>query len=56
MTSRPYGMTLQVQVGDLARAREFYMALLGSSPEFEPHQGSARARSSSRTRTSASCG
>ena len=38
MTSRPYGMTLQVQVGDLARAREFYTALLGSSPEFEPHQ------------------
>jgi catechol 2,3-dioxygenase-like lactoylglutathione lyase family enzyme len=38
MTSRPYGMTLQVQVGDLARAREFYTALLGSNPEFEPHQ------------------
>jgi predicted enzyme related to lactoylglutathione lyase len=38
MTGRPYGMTLQVQVGDLARAREFYTALLGSSPEFEPHQ------------------
>jgi catechol 2,3-dioxygenase-like lactoylglutathione lyase family enzyme len=31
-------MTLQVQVGDLARAREFYTALLGSGPEFEPHQ------------------
>jgi catechol 2,3-dioxygenase-like lactoylglutathione lyase family enzyme len=38
MTSRPYGLTLQVQVGDLGRAREFYTALLGSSPEFEPHQ------------------
>ncbi len=38
MTSRPYGMTLQVQLGDLAGAREFYKALLGSSPEFEPHQ------------------
>lgn len=31
-------MTLQVQVGDLAQAREFYTALLGASPEFEPHQ------------------
>jgi catechol 2,3-dioxygenase-like lactoylglutathione lyase family enzyme len=38
MTSRPYGMTLQVQVGDLVRAREFYTVLLGSRPEFEPHQ------------------
>lgn len=31
-------MTLQVQVDDLARAREFYTALLGSAPEFEPHE------------------
>jgi catechol 2,3-dioxygenase-like lactoylglutathione lyase family enzyme len=38
MTSRPCGMTLQVQVGDLVRAREFYTAVLGSEPEFEPHQ------------------
>jgi len=30
-------MTLQVQVGDLDRAREFYGALLGAGPEFEPH-------------------
>jgi predicted enzyme related to lactoylglutathione lyase len=31
-------MTLQVQVGDLTRAREFYTAVLGSSPEYEPHE------------------
>lgn len=31
-------MTLQVQVGVLSRAREFYTALLGSAPEFEPHE------------------
>lgn len=31
-------MTLQVQVGDLERAREFYTAVLGSLPEFEPHR------------------
>jgi hypothetical protein len=34
MTSRPYGRTLQVQVGDLARAREFYTALLGDQDQF----------------------
>jgi catechol 2,3-dioxygenase-like lactoylglutathione lyase family enzyme len=31
-------MTLQLEVSDLARAREFYTALLGSAPEFEPHE------------------
>src|SRR3954463_14062697 len=37
LPERPSGMTLQVQVGDLDRAREFYGALLGAGPEFEPH-------------------
>jgi hypothetical protein len=31
-------MTLQLEVSDLALAREFYTALLGSAPEFEPHE------------------
>jgi predicted enzyme related to lactoylglutathione lyase len=31
-------MTLQVQVGDLDRARDFYGAVLGAAPEFEPHE------------------
>jgi catechol 2,3-dioxygenase-like lactoylglutathione lyase family enzyme len=31
-------MTLQIQVGDLTQAREFYTAVLGSAPEFEPHE------------------
>ena len=30
-------MTLQVQVDDHTRAREFYGAVLGAGPEFEPH-------------------
>jgi predicted enzyme related to lactoylglutathione lyase len=34
---RPSGMTLQVQVDDLDRAREFYGTLFGTAPEFEPH-------------------
>ena len=34
---RPSGMTLQVQVDDLYRAREFYGGVLGAAPEFEPH-------------------
>jgi predicted enzyme related to lactoylglutathione lyase len=38
LSDRPYGMTLQLQVNDLGRAREFYTALLGSAPEFEPHE------------------
>lgn len=37
-SGRPYGMTLQLQVGDLIKAREFYTAVLGSVPEFEPHE------------------
>lgn len=38
MTPReaPSGMTLQVQVGDLDRARTFYGGVFGSGPEFEP--------------------
>lgn len=32
------GMTLQVQVGDIGKAREFYNAILGSVPGFEPHE------------------
>jgi predicted enzyme related to lactoylglutathione lyase len=31
-------MTLQVQVGDLASAREFYTKVLGAAPEFIPHE------------------
>lgn len=38
LPDRPYGMTLQLPVDDLHRAREFYTALLGSAPEFEPHE------------------
>jgi catechol 2,3-dioxygenase-like lactoylglutathione lyase family enzyme len=30
-------MTLQLQVSDLSKAREFYTAVLGSAPEYEPH-------------------
>lgn len=33
----PYGMTLQIQVGDVDEARRFYAALFGSMPGFEPH-------------------
>lgn len=33
-----YGMTLQLQVGDIVRAREFYTAVLGCEPEFVPHE------------------
>jgi predicted enzyme related to lactoylglutathione lyase len=35
---RPSGMTLQVQVDDLDRAREFYGTVFGAAPEFEPHE------------------
>jgi predicted enzyme related to lactoylglutathione lyase len=31
-------MTLQVQVGDVGRARRFYAELFGSEPDFEPHE------------------
>jgi len=31
-------MTLQVQVDDLNRAREFFGAVFGARPEFEPHE------------------
>lgn len=33
----PYGMTLQIQVGDVEEARQFYSALFGTGPLFEPH-------------------
>jgi predicted enzyme related to lactoylglutathione lyase len=36
--SRLTGMTLQVQVDDLDRARRFYGMLFGAAPEFEPHE------------------
>lgn len=32
-----YGMTLQLQVADIAAARDFYTALCGRPPGFEPH-------------------
>lgn len=38
LPGRPSGMTLQLQVNDLSQARDFYTALLGSAPEFEPHE------------------
>ena len=34
----PSGMTLQVSVGDIERGREFYGALFGGPPQFEPHE------------------
>src|SRR5215211_4500860 len=34
---RPSGMTLQIQVDNLDRARRFYGMLFGAVPEFEPH-------------------
>lgn len=33
----PYGMTLQIQVGDVEEARQFYSAIFGTKPLFEPH-------------------
>ncbi|QXG74475.1 hypothetical protein KUM42_11235 [Modestobacter sp. L9-4] len=35
----PYGMTFELQVGDLAAARAFYTALFGRPPELEPDEG-----------------
>lgn len=35
---RPSGLTLQIQVDDLAQAREFFGHLFGAGPEFEPHE------------------
>jgi predicted enzyme related to lactoylglutathione lyase len=35
----PSGMTLALQVGDLAQARAFYGALFGGPPQFEPVEG-----------------
>jgi len=34
----PSGMTLQLQVGDVDRARGFYGDLFGAPPGFEPHE------------------
>jgi predicted enzyme related to lactoylglutathione lyase len=34
----PHGMTLQVQVDDIARARRFFGDIFGTAPEFEPHE------------------
>ena len=33
---KPFGMTLQVQVDDLERARRFFCLVLGCPPEFDP--------------------
>jgi predicted enzyme related to lactoylglutathione lyase len=33
---KPFGMTLQVQVDDLERARRFFCLLFGNAPEFDP--------------------
>ncbi|WP_022882458.1 VOC family protein [Gryllotalpicola ginsengisoli] len=35
---KPIGTTLQLQVGDLGRARALYDALIGAEPEFQPHE------------------
>lgn len=35
---RPRGLTIQVEVGDLQRARQLYESLLGAEAEFEPHE------------------
>ncbi|NYJ03816.1 VOC family protein [Petropleomorpha daqingensis] len=36
---KPFGMTLQVQVDDLERARRFFCLVLGRAPEFDPQGG-----------------
>jgi predicted enzyme related to lactoylglutathione lyase len=37
-TIRPFGMTLQVHVSDIAEGRRFYTTLFGRAPDFEPHE------------------
>ena len=35
----PFGMTFELQVGDLAAARTFYTEIFGRPPELEPDEG-----------------